>query len=62
MSVVYDFKCTECGHEFEERWRYQDLQEGLTPDCPECEKIAYRIYKKEGNFKLKGTGWYSDGY
>ena len=55
---LYPYKCTVCGHEFEEIQKFSDP---LIEDCPQC---GGKVKKQMalGSFALKGGGWYNDGY
>jgi putative FmdB family regulatory protein len=56
---TYTYACAACDHEFE---REQRISEDPLKKCPKCGKNkAYRTIS-QGNFILKGGGWYSDGY
>jgi putative FmdB family regulatory protein len=52
----YEFECPE-GHVVEKLER-MDVEE---VECPECGKKAHKIISR-CSFKLKGGGWYADGY
>ena len=53
----YEYKCLKCGiFEIE-----QKIVDPKLEWCPTCgEKIERLI--SSGNFLLKGTGWFKDGY
>lgn len=48
---LYDYRCTECKHEFEEQKRLAQYQE--TTQCPECGYVAERI-RVAPAFKVRG--------
>lgn len=49
--MLYEFKCKECGEEFEE---YRTLKENTnTSICPKCQKKADKIMSMFG-FKIVG--------
>jgi putative FmdB family regulatory protein len=56
---TYDYACDACGKSFE-------LEQRITEDpikkCPKCGKLKARRMISGGNFMLKGSGWYADGY
>lgn len=56
---IYEYKCNNCGHEYEIIQKISD-----TPDkkCPSCSKMeAVRLVSAAG-FQLKGTGWYETDF
>ena len=56
---TYSYICDACGQEFE---REQRISEAPVKKCPNCAKNKARRMIINGNFILKGSGWYSDGY
>jgi putative FmdB family regulatory protein len=54
---TYEYTCSR-GHHFEEVQRISDPP--LTR-CPDCKAHARRQIS-QGNFILKGGGWYASGY
>ena len=54
--ALYKFQC-ECS-------TFEDIVPMGTEEaeCPKCGGIARRIKEYSTNFKLKGGGWYNDGY
>lgn len=56
---TYNYECDACGHGFE---REQRISENPVKKCPKCGKNKARRMISAGNFILKGSGWYSDGY
>lgn len=36
----YDFRCTDCGHEFERRLSMSAYSEGEGRECPDCASAA----------------------
>lgn len=56
---LYEYRCPDCGHEFEE---IQKVSDPALTDCPQCG--GGQVGKKIGrsSFALKGSGWYSDHY
>ena len=58
---MYDYGCDECGYTKEILTsRASDSEIVLT--CPKCEKETMRRLVSLSSFKLKGEGWYKDGY
>ncbi|MBW1760962.1 MAG: zinc ribbon domain-containing protein [Deltaproteobacteria bacterium] len=56
---TYDYRCDNCGHEFE---RQQRITENPLKKCPKCSKDKARRMIGGGGFILKGGGWESDLY
>ncbi len=55
---TYEYACRACGHHFEEIHKISDPPVEV---CPKCgEKQAQRLIS-QGNFILKGGGWYTTG-
>lgn len=55
---TYEYACRSCNHAFEE---IQKISEPPIDDCPKCgQKTAQRLIS-QGNFILKGGGWYVTG-
>jgi len=57
---MYDFKCEDCGNEFEAivKLNLNVIQ------CPECDEFnAFKVDQvHQTTFKLVGGGWYADLY
>ena len=52
---IYEYKCQNCGHSFEQ---LQKVTDRLLRTCPECgEKQLIKLISNT-SFQLKGTGWY----
>ena len=56
---TYEYACSGCGHEFE---REQRISDEPVKTCPACKARKVRRLITQGNFILKGGGWYSDLY
>ena len=56
---TYEYKCTDCGHEWEAEQR---IVEDPLDTCPACNNKTARRLVSAGNFILKGGGWYADLY
>ena len=55
---TYEYACKACGHQFEE---IQKMSDPPIDVCPKCgQKSAQRLIS-QGNFILKGGGWYTTG-
>ena len=60
---IYEYKCENCGHEFEEMLHFSERDDPLNTPCsfPTCGGKVH-LKMSLGSFHLKGTGWYKDGY
>ncbi len=56
---IYEYLCTSCGYEFEEVQKFSDPS---LEECPDCEKNSAERQVSVSSFRLKGGGWYEDGY
>ena len=56
---TYEYVCDAChkGWELEQR-----MSEDAIKKCPKCGKMKAHRVISQGNFILKGGGWYADGY
>lgn len=56
---IYDYKCTDCGHEVELMHKMAD-----TPSlvCPGCGEEALKKQLSAAGFRLKGSGWYETDF
>jgi len=52
---TYDYRCTDCGHEFEE---FQMITDEPIAFCPECHGKPERIITGGAGFIFKGSGFY----
>ena len=71
---IYEYKCENCGYEFEEMLHFSERDVPLNTPCPnrifdrnqepQCFDCSGKIHLKMslGSFHLKGSGWYKDGY
>ncbi len=58
---TYRYRCTDdtCAHEFEIK---QSISDDVLTECPECqEDTLNKIINSNGNFVLKGPGWFKNG-
>ena len=56
---IYEYRCADCGHVFEEIQQFSDPD----PDkCPSCESKEVGRLISRSNFQLKGGGWYAEDY
>ncbi|MDP3278028.1 MAG: zinc ribbon domain-containing protein [Deltaproteobacteria bacterium] len=56
---TYSYRCAACGHDFE---RVQRISEDPNKECIKCGKLEASRQITQGNFILKGSGWYGDLY
>ena len=56
---IYEYQCTECGHELE---TLQKMSEDPLRDCPGCGKPALQKLISAAGFRLKGAGWYETDF
>jgi putative FmdB family regulatory protein len=56
---IYEYQCSECGHELE---KLQKLSDPPLTDCPVCGKAALRKRVSAAGFRLKGGGWYETDF
>ena len=69
---IYEYKCENCGHEFEEMLHFSERDVPLNTPCEQqIEQTKHMSFKCDGkvhlkmslgSFHLKGSGWYKDGY
>ncbi|MBN2226491.1 MAG: zinc ribbon domain-containing protein [candidate division Zixibacteria bacterium] len=52
---TYQYKCTKCGHEFEE---FQSMNDKPLETCPKCGGKPERIISGGAGFLFKGSGFY----
>ena len=56
---IYQYKCTDCGHQLE---ALQKMSDPRLTDCPACQKPNLRKQLTAAAFKLKGSGWYETDF
>ncbi|MFZ4620440.1 MAG: FmdB family zinc ribbon protein [Bacteroidota bacterium] len=57
---TYDYKCSDCGHTFEE---LQSMKEAALVLCPKCGKeTLVRLIGGGGGMIFKGSGFYLTDY
>ncbi|MFQ5737327.1 MAG: FmdB family zinc ribbon protein, partial [Thermodesulfobacteriota bacterium] len=54
----YEYKCKDCGHEFEMIQKFSDRP---VKKCPECAGKVEKLIS-QSSFVLKGTGWYQTDF
>jgi putative FmdB family regulatory protein len=52
---IYEYACTDCGHQGE---HMQKLADAPLTVCPSCGKSTYSKKISAAGFALKGSGWY----
>ncbi len=56
---IYEYRCNDCGHEFE---TIQKISESPLETCPSCEEDALVKKISVAGFRLSGTGWYETDF
>ncbi|MBI1372571.1 MAG: zinc ribbon domain-containing protein [Phycisphaera sp.] len=57
---TYDYRCDNCGHEFEQ---FQSITANALRKCPECGKLKLkRLIGTGGGVIFKGSGFYQTDY
>ena len=58
---TYHYKCSEsnCKYEFE---KVQKISDTPLCQCPKCQKNTLKKVPVTNAFRLKGSGWFKDGY
>ena len=64
---TYEYKCDDCGHEWEQE---QGIKDPLADQCPACSSndaaptwgSPRRQIPQRTGFVLSGSGWARDGY
>jgi len=56
---IYEYKCTKCGHIFEE---LRSMTDGEGATCPKCGAPAKKIFSGSVGFIFKGSGFYITDY
>ena len=56
---IYEYRCGDCGHEFE---TIQKISEAPLTQCPACEHQALQKKVSRAAFRLKGGGWYETDF
>ena len=55
---IYEYRCTKCGHTFEEMQKFSDPP---VTKCPKCKRKVEKLLSPPG-LLFKGTGWYVTDY
>ena len=56
---IYEYKGSNCGHQFEKIQKFSDDQ---LKKCPKCDKNALNKLISSPSFRLKGSGWYETDF
>ena len=56
---IYEYRCSDCGHEFD---KLQKLSDEALKTCPECGKDTLKKLVSAAGFRLKGSGWYETDF
>ena len=57
---TYEYRCDNCGHEFE---TFQSIKDGALRKCPECGKLKLqRLIGTGAGILFKGSGFYETDY
>ncbi len=56
---TYEYRCNECGHEFE---AFQRMTDEPLSKCPECEGAVKRLIGTGAGIIFKGSGFYETDY
>lgn len=56
---TYQYRCSACGHEFEE---FQSIMDEALSYCPECEGKVQRLISGGAGLIFKGSGFYITDY
>jgi putative FmdB family regulatory protein len=52
---IYEYQCSQCGHELE---KLQKINDPVLTSCPKCGKSTLEKKVSAAGFQLKGSGWY----
>jgi putative FmdB family regulatory protein len=56
---IYEYRCDNCGHEFES---IQKVSDAPLKTCPACAQESLRKKVSAAGFRLKGAGWYETDF
>lgn len=56
---IYEYRCSNCGHEKEV---LQKMSDAPLTECPACGKSSFRKLISAAGFQLKGSGWYATDF
>ena len=58
-AYLYDYKCSNCGHEIEIIQKISDKPKII---CPKCNSKSLKKLISAPSFRLKGGGWYETDF
>lgn len=56
---TYDYRCPQCGNDFE---KFQKMSDEPVADCPECGTASQRRLSGGAGLLFKGSGFYITDY
>jgi putative FmdB family regulatory protein len=56
---IYEYRCSECGHELE---KLQKMSDPPLTECPACGRNSLQKRVSAAGFRLKGGGWYETDF
>jgi putative FmdB family regulatory protein len=56
---IYEYRCSECGHQQE---HLQKVSDPVLSVCPACGRATYAKQLTAAGFQLKGSGWYATDF
>jgi putative FmdB family regulatory protein len=56
---IYEYRCSQCGHELE---ALQKLADAPLTTCPACHAATLVKQMSAAGFQLKGSGWYATDF
>ena len=56
---IYEYRCSECGHEME---KLQKIGDPPLSECPYCGECGLVKLVSAAGFRLKGGGWYETDF
>ena len=56
---IYEYKCSNCGHQFEKIQKFSDKP---AKACPKCSTDGLKKLISSPSFRLKGSGWYETDF
>ena len=56
---IYEYVCSECGHELE---ALQKMSDAPLSECPACARPGLKKQISAPGFRLSGSGWYETDF
>lgn len=56
---IYEYRCSNCGHELE---TLQKISDDPLKECPACGQESLQKLVSAASFRLKGGGWYETDF